>query len=58
MLWFFPLAILIGFLGTQTALRSRHTLKARKKEPAWWLLGVLSWLPMACWIVSQFVRQD
>lgn len=56
--WFVPLALLIGFAGTRTAVRSKHSLKARKKEPAWWLLAVLSWLPLACWILSQFVRQD
>lgn len=56
--WFLPLALVIGFLGTQTAVRSRHALKARKLEPPWWILSVLSWLPLACWIVSQFVQQD
>lgn len=57
-LWFLPLAVLIGFAGTQTTLRSRHSLKARTRERAWWLLLVLSWLPLACWVASQFIPQD
>jgi hypothetical protein len=58
MIWFIPLAILIGLAGTQTTLRSRHNLKSRKKERAWWLLLVLSWVPLVCWFVSQFISQD
>ena len=58
LIWFFPVAILIGLAGTQTTLRSRHNLKARKRERAWWLLLVLAWLPLACWLASQFITQD
>jgi len=55
--WFFPLAIVIGLAGTQTTLRNRHAAKTRK-ERTWWLLLVMAWLPVACWVLSQFIRQD
>ena len=57
-LWFLPLAVLIGLAGTQTNLRALHTLKASRRERARWLLLALSWLPLACWFLSQFVAQD
>ena len=53
-LWFFPLAALVGVLGTQTSLRS---LRGKRRDPSWWLLLVLGWLPCVCWCLSQFVRQ-
>ena len=56
--WFVPIAVLVGLAGTHTTMRSRHALKANKKERAWWLLLVLSWVPLACWILSQIVPQD
>jgi hypothetical protein len=55
--WFLPVGILIGAAGTQTAFRSRHATKAHTRERAWWLLLMLSWLPVVCWILAQFVDQ-
>jgi hypothetical protein len=58
MLWFLPASALIGWAGTHAALRSRHTLRSRRRERMWWLLIALAWLPAACWILSQIVRQE
>jgi len=55
--WFIPVGILIGAAGTQTALKSRHFLKANKQSQSWWLLIILSWLPSLCWILAQFIEQ-
>jgi hypothetical protein len=55
--WFLPVGILIGAVGTQAAFKSRHVTKAHSKERAWWLLLLLSWLPIVCWILAQFVDQ-
>lgn len=56
-LWFLPLAIAVGVAGTRTWLQVRHSLRiARDRAP--WLLPVLSWLPLVCWILSRFVNQD
>ena len=54
MAWFIPVGIAIGAVGTQTAFRARHALK---KERVWWLLLVLAWLPILCWLAAQFVTQ-
>jgi hypothetical protein len=54
--WFIPVGVLIGLAGTQTAVKSRHAMKA-KKDRAWWLLLVLAWLPSFCWILAQFIEQ-
>ena len=58
MLWFVPIAALVGLAGSHTTIRARHALRANKKERAWWLLLVLAWAPLAFWILSQFVTQD
>lgn len=56
-LWFLPLAFAVGIAGTRTWLLERHALRAaRDKAP--WLLPVLAWLPLVCWILSRFVRQE
>lgn len=55
--WFAPLGIAIGAVGTQTALKARHALKAKSKR-SWWLLLLLSWFPTLCWIMAQFIVQD
>jgi hypothetical protein len=55
--WFIPVGFLIGMAGTQTALKSRHALKANKKAGAWWLLLLLSWMPSFCWLLAQFIDQ-
>ena len=55
--WFIPVAALIGLVGTQTAAKSRHALKANKQAKGWWLLVVLAWLPSFCWIMAQFIGQ-
>ena len=55
--WFFPVAVLVGLAGTQTTLRRRHANKGRN-DLAWWLLLVLAWLPLVCWLASLFVTQD
>ena len=57
LVWFVPVAILIGLAGTQTTLRVKHYLKVRRKEKAWWLLILIAWLPLLCWLASQFVTQ-
>ena len=53
-LWFLPIAALVGFSGTQLAIKS---MKLNRKDRSWWLLVVLGWFPLACWILSQVVRQ-
>jgi hypothetical protein len=58
MAWFFPLGVLVGLAGTQTAYRSRHTLRLSRQEGTWWFLVLLAWLPILCWIAAQFVVQD
>jgi hypothetical protein len=55
--WFPLLACLVGLAGTRVNLLVRHALQARQERP-WWLLAVLAWLPLVCWIASQFVFQD
>ena len=56
-LWFLPLSVLIGFVGTQTFFGSRRASKA-KKDRTWWLMLVLAWFPLVCWLFSQFIFQD
>jgi len=56
MLWFFPVSLLVAFAGTRTTLRELHVHGARK-ESGWWLLLVVAWFPVFCWIMSQFVHQ-
>ena len=56
--WFFPLGFLVGLAGTRTAVQSKRTLRASHQERTWWLLLLLSWLPIFCWIMAQFVVQD
>jgi hypothetical protein len=55
--WFIPVGILIGVAGTQTAMKSRHLLKANQQGRSWWLLLILSWLPSVCWVLAQFIDQ-
>jgi hypothetical protein len=55
--WFIPVGVLIGLGGTQTALKARHAMKARKEQRSWWLLLLLSWLPSVCWFLAQFIEQ-
>ena len=57
MIWFLPIGLLIGLAGTQTSLKARHFAKTNRAERTWWLLLVLSWMPVACWIASQFIAQ-
>jgi hypothetical protein len=57
MSWFLPLGLLIGFVGTRTALKARHSVKTGKNPLSWWLLVILAWLPSFCWIMAQFVDQ-
>jgi hypothetical protein len=54
MLWFIPLGLGVAMAGTRSALQSRH----QHQERAWWLLAVMSWLPIFCWFLAQFVVQD
>ena len=54
MAWFLPVGVLIGVLGTRTALKSR---RLDAKDPAWWLLLLLAWLPVLCWALAQVVAQ-
>jgi hypothetical protein len=58
MAWFAPVALGIGVAGTRTALESRRHLRAGSEDHGWWLLVVLSWLPLVCWLAAQFVVQD
>jgi hypothetical protein len=55
---FIPFAVVIGVAGTKTSLEQRH-LVARKArpDPGWWLLLVVAWLPMVCWVLAQFLPQ-
>ncbi len=55
--WFFPVGILIGAVGTQTAAKARHQGKGKTRDRAWWLLLVISWLPTLCWLMAQFIDQ-
>ena len=54
--WMVPLALLIGLSVTRTALKSHLPLKATLKTR--WLLLVLGWTPLVCWLASQVVVQD
>jgi len=56
--WFLPLGVLIAALGTRTAWRNRGAHPGPRRDPAWWLLLVLAWLPMLCWILAQITVQD
>jgi hypothetical protein len=56
--WFIPLGLGVGLAGTRTALHSRHQFRASRQEGSLWLLLVLSWLPIFCWLAAQFVVQD
>lgn len=58
MLWFIPLAISIGLLGTRTAIHERHLEGGTHRLKGWWLLFLLSWAPTLCWMMAQVVRQD
>jgi len=55
--WFLPLGVLIGALGTQTAIRAHHAMRAKTREKGWLLLLTMAWLPSFCWVLAQFVRQ-
>jgi hypothetical protein len=55
--WFFPLALGVGYVGTRTSLRARHTLKGGKRDSGWWMLLIVAWLPCFCWIASQLIDQ-
>jgi len=57
-LWFLPVAVLIGTTGTKTALAVRHLKRTHARDRSWWVLPVLSWMPLAFWILSQFIAQD
>jgi len=54
-LWFIPVGALVGLASTQTSLK---TLKSNPKDRSWWLLLVLGWFPLFCWLLSQFIIQD
>jgi hypothetical protein len=56
--WFLPLGIAVGVAGTRIAMRARRAIRSTKQDGGWWLLPLLSWLPLACWILAQFVTQD
>ena len=56
--WFIPLGVLIGLLGTRTALQSRRGPRDGGQDRSWWLLLVLAWLPALCWLLAQIVIQD
>ena len=56
--WFIPLGLLIGVLGTRTAIRSRRASRGGVRDRAWWLLLVLAWLPALCWLLAQIIVQD
>jgi hypothetical protein len=51
--WFLPLSVVVGVACTRTALHFRH----RTQDSGWWLLPVLSWFPLVCWFLAQFVTQ-
>jgi hypothetical protein len=55
--WLLPFTVVIGLAGTRTYLDVRHGLRMAR-DKATWLLPVLSWWPLVCWILSQFIRQD
>ena len=57
MSWFLPLSIFIGIGGSRTASRSRHTIVPGWQDSSWWLLLLLSWFPLVCWFLAQFVVQ-
>ena len=52
--WLLPVTLLVGYAGVRTALRAR---RSNKKDHSWWMLLVMSELPLACWALSQVVRQ-
>ena len=54
--WFLPLAVIIGLAVTHTTFR--HVVKVHARDRSWWLLLVISWFPLVCWIISQKVIQD
>ena len=54
--WMIPLALGIGVAVTRTALSSHLPLKAALKTR--WLMLVLAWTPLICWLASQVVVQD
>jgi hypothetical protein len=58
MIWFIPLGLLVGALGTRTAFQARRDLKTNHKDMGWLLLIALSWLPTICWALSRFITQD
>ena len=55
MLWFLPFAVGIGVVGTRTTFRTRHALRAKRKD--WWLHLTLAWVPLAAWAAAQVVGQ-
>ena len=54
--WMIPVAVMIGVAGTRTALQARRLIKAASKD--WWMVVVLAWSPLVCWVASQVVLQD
>jgi uncharacterized membrane protein YhaH (DUF805 family) len=58
MLWFLPVAVGIGLISTQTALKARRLHKPGTSERASWWYLVLGWFPLLCWILAQVVVQD
>ena len=57
MAWLAPLLLLVGCAGTRTAFREHRGTRTSPLTRDWWMLIPLAWLPMMCWVVSQFVIQ-
>jgi hypothetical protein len=57
MYWFIPFAIVIGILGTRTALEQHHLEGRGQHRKGWWLLLLLGWAPAVCWALSRIVPQ-
>ena len=57
MVWLPPVLLVIGVLGTRTALREHRSSRRSPLARDWWLLIPLAWLPALCWLASLFVEQ-
>lgn len=57
--WFISVAIFLGVVGTKTSLQQRHLMaKKAPPDPGWWLILVIAWMPLVCWVLAQFIRQE
>ncbi len=55
--WFPPLGLLVGALCTRAGLQRRARARGDRHYRDWWLFLLIGWIPIAAWILSQWMEQ-